>query len=194
MKQTKEFAFLTVIALVCYTNVARADDATLTRDNGYTYNNTNNSSLYDLYRAQEVSVDAFGVGTIGQQTIDHISGNRILHNGRAGAGLGVNYFFCRYLGIGADAYAENTTGPFIDSASGNLIARLPIGNTGLAPYIFGGGGYQFEEVKQGFGQAGAGLEFRFCRNVGLFADARYVITDHKTENYGVGRAGLRIAF
>jgi hypothetical protein len=194
MKLSKEFAFLSVISLLCCAQFARADDAALSSDKGNIYYNTNSGSLYDLYRSQEVSIDAFGVGTIGQQTIDHISGNRIRHNGRAGAGLGVGYFFCRYLGIGADTYAENTTGPFIDSASGNLIARLPIGNTGLAPYIFGGGGYQFEEVKQGFGQAGGGLEFRFCRNVGLFADARYVITDHKTENYGVGRTGVRITF
>ena len=87
----------------------------------------------------------------------------------------------------------NTTGPFIDSASGNLIARLPIGNTGLAPYIFGGGGYEFDTVHQGFGQVGGGLEFRFMEHAGVFIDARYVIAD-KTDNYGVGRAGLRINF
>jgi len=146
-----------------------------------------------LYRAQELSFDFFGTGTLGEQTIDHVSGDRIRHNGRLGAGIGANYFFCRYVGIGGDAYSEGTSHSFVYSTSGNLILRLPIGETGLAPYIFGGGGYQFDGVEQGFGQGGAGLEFRFTRNVGIFADARYVDAD-RSENYGVGRAGLRISF
>ena len=75
----------------------------------------------------------------------------------------------------------------------NLIARLPILDTGVAPYIFGGGGYQFDEVAQKFAQGGAGLEFRFARHVGFFVDARYVFAD-RTQNYGLGRAGLRLNF
>jgi hypothetical protein len=146
-----------------------------------------------FYRDHEISFDGFAVGEVGQQTLNHFNSESVAHHGHFGAGGGVNVFFCRYLGIGADAYSVNTTGPFIDSASGNLIARLPIANTGLAPYIFGGGGYQFDSVHQSFEQAGAGLEFRFMEHAGIFIDARYVFAD-KTENYGVGRAGLRINF
>jgi len=157
-------------------------------------NNQSDTALDSrLYRPNELSVDLFGTGSIGQQTINHLSGDRINHHGKLGAGAGLNYFFCRYLGIGGDAYAENTDRSFVDSTSGNLIARLPIGESGLAPYIFGGGGYQFDEVRQSFGQAGGGLEFRFTPNWGVFVDARYVMAD-KTENYGVARAGLRLSF
>jgi hypothetical protein len=37
------------------------------------------------------------------------------------------------------------------------------------------------------------MEFRFTPNIGLFADARYVLPD-RTKYYGVGRAGLRLSF
>jgi hypothetical protein len=146
-----------------------------------------------LYSSQEVSVDMFGMCSVGEQTIDHLSGNRLRDNGRLGVGGGLNYFFCRYVGVGGEAYSENPEHSFIDSTSGNLIGRLPIGETGLAPYVFGGGGYEFDNVEQKFAQAGGGLEFRFTKNIGIFTDARYVFAD-KTENYGVGRAGLRISF
>ena len=145
------------------------------------------------YRAQELSIDGFGSLSIGQETIDHLSGDAVKQDGRLGAGGGLNYFLTRCIGIGGDAYSENTAGHFIDSASGNLIARLPLGETGVAPYIFGGAGHQFDEVAQNFGQAGAGIEFRFMEHAGFFIDARYVFAD-RTDNYGVGRAGLRINF
>lgn len=165
-------------------------------------NNSNNSppdtsfssdNRSSYYHAHEFSIDGFGSGSLGQQYIDHISRHTLRHDARFGAGVGVNYFFTRCLGIGGDAYSENTSGPFIDSASGNLIGRMPIGNTGLAPYIFGGAGHQFDQVQQTFGQAGAGLEFRFTRNLGLFVDARYVFPD-QTENYGLARGGVRVSF
>ena len=167
---------------------ANAQDATTT-----TTSQQNTTPDSPFYRAQEISIDAFGTGSLREQTIDHISGARVDRNGRLGAGAGLNYFFCRYVGVGGDAYTENTAHDFIDSASGNLIARLPIGDTGIAPYVFGGGGYQFDEVSQKFAQGGAGVEFRFTRHLGFFVDARYVFAD-RTENYGVGRAGLRLSF
>jgi hypothetical protein len=172
---------------------ANAQDYTTIINQQNTINQSNITPDYPFYRAQELSLDLFGSGSVGQPTIDHFTGGRIEQNGRLGAGAGLNYFFCRYVGVGGDAYTENTRHDFIDSASGNLIGRLPIGDTGIAPYIFGGGGYQFDEVSQRFGQFGAGIEFRFCKNVGFFVDARYVVAD-KTDNYGVGRAGLRLSF
>ena len=160
-------------------------------------NATNNPSLNNdqnkYYRCNELSVDAFGSGSIGEYTINHLSGNRVRENTRFGAGAGVNYFITRNIGIGGDAYSENTTGPFIDSASGNLILRLPLGQSGFAPYIYGGGGYQFDMAKKGFVQAGGGMEYRFTRHVGVFIDARGVVP-RETKYYGVGRLGLRFAF
>jgi hypothetical protein len=145
------------------------------------------------YQGNELSLDAFGTAAIGQNDINHISGNRINHDARLGAGLGLNYFFIRYIGIGGDAYTEDTRHNFVDNASGNLIARLPLGNSGLAPYIYGGAGHKFDPINLSFAQAGGGIEFRFTHNVGLFVDARYVFAD-KIQNYGVGRTGVRISF
>ena len=110
-----------------------------------------------------------------------------------GGGLGLNYFFTRNLGVGAEAYSENTTGTFIDNASGNLILRLPLGQCGFAPYIFGGGGHQFDAAKLWFGQGGAGLEYRFTPHIGMFLDAR-MVWPNETKYYGVARLGVRFAF
>ena len=147
----------------------------------------------ELFRANETSIDAFGSISVGQRTIDNLSGNRVGDDGELGAGVGLNHFYTRYLGVGADAYSEDTDGGFIDNSSLNLILRLPIDELHLAPYVYGGGGYQFEPGDVAFGQAGAGLELRLDRDFGIFADARYVMTDG-TENFGVGRAGVRLTF
>jgi len=151
----------------------------------------NNQTAY--YRASELSLDGFGTASVGGYTLDHLSGSRVRQNTEGGAGAGINYFVTRYIGVGAEAYSENTTGVFIDNASANLTLRLPLGQSGFAPYAFGGGGHQFDMAKLWFGQAGAGMEFRFTRHVGLFLDARLVLPN-ETKYYGVARVGLRVAF
>jgi hypothetical protein len=147
----------------------------------------------DLYRANELSLDLFGGDTLGEHTIDNLSGSRIRHNSRLSAGLGLNYFITRYVGVAAEAYTESTAHSFVDDASGSLIVRLPIGETGLAPYVFGGGGHKFDPVVATFGHAGAGLEYRFSKNIGIFVDGRWVWPD-RAGDYFFGRAGVRIAF
>jgi hypothetical protein len=160
-------------------------------------NATNKPGSYfdqgDLYRASELSVDAFGTASIGKYTLDHPSDARVRHNARLGAGAGINYFFTRNIGIGAEAYSENTTGTFVDSASANLTLRLPLGQSGFAPYVFGGGGRHFDALKEWFAQAGAGVEYRFTPHVGVFVDARGVLPD-EARYYGVARLGMRFAF
>ena len=146
-----------------------------------------------LYRANELSVDFFGTGSIGQQTIDHFSGDRVSHDVRLGLGAGVNYFLTEHWGIGGDIYSESAKHFTIDSGSVNLIFRLPLGDSGLAPYGFGGVGHQFDGVEQWFGQFGVGIEFRFTPNWSLFTDLRYVCAA-RSDNYGVGRVGVRFAF
>jgi len=185
MKTFKNSVALMVVTWLGGIMGASADDAVA--------KNSDDTSLdYPKYRSQELSIDLFGSGSVGQETINHISGSRLRHDGLVGGGGGITYFFLRYLGVGGDFDAEGRH-HFFDSASGNIYARLPIANTGLAPYIYGGGGYQFQDVSQSFGQAGAGLEFRFCRHVGIFVDGRYVIAN-RTDNYGLARAGLRVTF
>jgi len=147
----------------------------------------------DYYRSSELSVDAFGTGSLGEYTLQHLSGPRVRQDVRFGVGAGINYFITRNIGIGADAYSENTTGAFIDSASASLILRLPLGQSGFAPYAFGGGGHQFDMAQMWFGQFGAGMEYRFTPHVGVFLDARGVLPN-ETKYYGVARVGLRFAF
>jgi hypothetical protein len=147
----------------------------------------------DMYRANEFSVDLFGGGTLDEHDIDRLSGARIHNDGRLGLGAGGNYFFVKNLGISGEAYSENPHPKVVGEASGSVVLRFPIGESGLSPYIFGGGGHQFEPQTATFAHGGAGLEFRFSPNVGVFADGRWVSTD-RIGNYGMARAGFRFAF
>ena len=147
----------------------------------------------ELYRANEFSVDMFGSASIGKYTINNLSRARVQANTRLGAGLGVNYFITRNLGLSADAYSESLASTFVDSASANLTLRLPLGQSGFAPYVYGGGGHQADPARFWFAQVGAGMEYRFCPNWAMFLDARWVIPE-QTKYYGVARLGMRFAF
>jgi hypothetical protein len=188
----------TILAAGSSLRAADADSSTeTTASSSATGNmNTDQSVQYDrndYYRANELSLDGFGMGSVGNYTLEHPSNQRIRQNSQGGAGAGINYFITRHVGVGAEAYSQNTTGVFIDNVSGNLLLRLPLGQSGFAPYVLGGGGHQLDAAKLWFGQAGAGMEYRFCHNVGIFIDARCV-WPNETKYYGVGRVGLRFAF
>ena len=86
-----------------------------------------------LFRANELSLDLFGSLSVGQEVLQDISADRVKDDGRLGAGLGLNYFFTRFVGVGADAYSENTSHSFVDTASANLIVRFPFEGAHLAP-------------------------------------------------------------
>ena len=152
-----------------------------------------NDDTAEKYGAKETTLDLFGTGSIGQRTLDNITDETVKHDLRLGAGAGLNYFFTRNLGLGAEAYSENTGHSVVDNASASLIARFPLGQSGFAPYVYGGAGHQFDPIELNYLHAGGGLEYRFTRRLGLFVDARYVFTD-ETENYGLGRVGVRIGF
>jgi hypothetical protein len=147
---------------------------------------------FDLYHPCEFSIDGSLVGVLHEY--DFNNGGLHRRNYRFGGDAGANFFFTKYIGIGGDAYALTThNSTFVDTATGNLIFRIPIGNTGLAPYFFGGAGYEFERVDQLVGGGGVGLEFRLVRHFSIFADARYLAAV-KTPDYGMARAGVRISF
>lgn len=69
--------------------------------------------------------------------------NRFLGNHAWGGGGAINYFFTRNFGVGLEGTALRATG-YNQDMSGqfglNLLARLPIGNTGWAPYAIAGVG------------------------------------------------------
>lgn len=185
------------ITTAALTQTGRADDAMPPLQTNQVVQATSVTSTNqldgDLFRANEMSVDIFGTLSYGQKVIDNPSLKRVNNNGHGGVGVGLNYFFTRILGVGADAYSENTRSTFVDNVSGNLILRLPIEAIHLAPYIYGGGGYQFEHIQRSFAQFGGGLDFRFTKSIGLFVDGRYVMTDG-IPNFGLARAGVRFAF
>lgn len=146
-----------------------------------------------VFKADEFSLDLFGTLSIGEQTINRLSRDRVRDDGRLGLGIGGNYFFSRIFGVSGEGYTENTSHSFVDNASGSLVFRIPLDRIRLAPYAFGGGGYQFDPIEQAFLHAGGGLEYRFTDAMGLFADARYVATED-SKDFGVGRLGLRLGF
>lgn len=144
------------------------------------------------FTANEFNVDVFG-SFLGQENkIEDVFKTNI-RKGKWGGGVGVNYFLTRELGIGADMNIPANNGNFVDSVSGSLIARLPFESTGLAPYVFGGGGRQTDPEWQWTGHVGVGLEFRMNPITGIFTDARYVWAD-KTSDSVLLRAGLRFVF
>lgn len=120
------------------------------------------------------------------------------HDGNGG-GVGVNYFFHRYFGIGLSGNVLGGRAHGVWQPSVDLILRYPleIGNHFcIAPYVFGGGGGQFDDKKSGTLNAGAGIEYRVTPHVGLFVEGRYTWTLGRPNNnaFDQGRAGVRFAF
>ena len=163
-----------------------------------------------LFRDQELQIDAFGLGDFyrgagrfnyyGQPNSPGLSGRPAW-----GGGLGVNYFFARYFGIGIeqDIYGRRPGANNYGDAGytrwatiGTLYVRYPICEWNLAPYLMIGGGANYGNTPkadfalpgggvakaktyaagQGFGHVGGGLEYRITENVGLFSDARYLFS------------------
>ncbi len=142
------------------------------------------------FRGQELQIDAFTAGAFYDE-------------GRPGwgGGLGINYFFNKYVGIGyeQDIVGRERVGgskSYAEWASvGNLFLRYPICSLSLAPYAMVGGGGAYGSGKgYGFGNVGGGLEYRVTDNIGLFSDARYVYSGEVPRNAVLGRAGVRFAF
>lgn len=142
----------------------------------------------DLFRANEWSVDVFGTYVVTESSGRYQDG--------FGGGLGVNYFFTRYIGIGLDGYAwegDRANDDAVGAISGSLILRLPMDKYHIAPYVFGGPGGVFGPINEFSGHIGGGFEVRITHHIGVFADARYVFTE-ESNDYIVPRLGLRFIF
>jgi hypothetical protein len=117
-----------------------------------------------------------------------------IHHGSMGGGLGVNYFASPTLGLGVDLNIPNNGGSFVDTYTANLIVRYPLGKSGLAAYLNGGGGRAYDPDLQWVGQLGLGLEYRTYHKSGLFVDARYVWGEKHSTDTLLLRGGLRLVF
>jgi hypothetical protein len=160
------------------------DTTTVTTTNRVTTTKWGNTSG-EPFPAYQLSLQAFGTyATRGRE-----GGSKK----ELGGGLGLTYFFTRYVGLGADTYVAEWKLPY--RVNGSVILRLPLPEqlSHLAVYGFGGGGREFKDVPQFTWHGGGGLEFKFCRQLGLFADVREVFPD-KTASYTLARAGVNIGF
>ncbi len=136
------------------------------------------------FRDTEFQVDVFYTGFFGGKGTYFETGS--------GGGIGLNFFFAKYFGIGYEGsvYSGNN-GQWLPIA-GNFFIRYPICSLNLAPYVMVGGGGTWDGHGTGFGNVGGGLEYRFSDNIGLFADGRYYYGG--TGNVANLRSGIRVAF
>jgi len=164
--------------------------------NAWTGNHFESHYQGPLYSSQEVSLDLFA-SYINPEGEFHDLFETSIRNGFWGGGAGVNYFFTRELGIGGDFNMSSKPDDLalVDQATGNLIFRIPIGNTGLAPYAIGSGGRAISPRWDWVYGGGVGMEFRFNPTTGIFSDARFLLANHSDDpNRLLIRTGVRITF
>ena len=146
------------------------------------------------YTANELNFEFFGMGTLGRSSLSDIAPDDIERDGNFGPGLGLSFFPHRCFGFQGEAYSDSSRGEhYVDAIGGHFVGRLPVGDGGVAPYILGGIGRQFDPGIQWTWDAGVGVEWRFLRHLGVFTDARFVWAD-KSREYGLARLGFKFGF
>jgi hypothetical protein len=139
------------------------------------------------FKDTELQIDVFGTYT------DTEGGG---YSDGLGGGVGVNYFFMRYLGVGVDGNIFDGDANGVWQANGKLIARFPIelGGLCLAPYVFATGGVQADGVTTGTYGAGGGLELRIVpEKLGVFAEGKYQWSASSNDS-AQARVGVRLVF
>jgi hypothetical protein len=137
------------------------------------------------FRNTEFQLDLFGAGGFYDNDYPNWGG-----------GLGANFFFLRYIGIGVEQDLVGRKGLKSEwSTIGNFFLRYPICSWNLTPYaMVGGGGFYGNAHDRGAGHVGGGVEVRFTNNIGLFTDARWFYSCEDPRSSLLARSGLRIAF
>jgi hypothetical protein len=136
------------------------------------------ATAQDLFKANEVNLLVFG---------DYVD----RQDDEWGGGLGINYFFSRYIGLGASSHVENFSGSAIDNVAGEVYLRMPLGRVPVAPYGVGTGGYSFDYERWFYG-GGGGLEWRLSKEVGIFGDWQYLFYDKGDFDGWMVRFGFRL--
>jgi opacity protein-like surface antigen len=122
-------------------------------------------------------------------------------NGGFGGGLGLDYFFLRYFGLGVEGnwFPGGEHDAAITQIIGNVFLRYPValngGRASIAPYLFAGGGGLWDSHRSAVeGHIGGGLDWRFSEHWGVFADIRYAWTTYQSVDITEFRSGIRFAF
>ena len=136
--------------------------------------------------------DAFGPGLVFD-----VFGGAFLPDGgddALGGGVGVGYFFNRYVGLDIN-YGVYATDSEHHQFDGNLVLRAPIDSLCIAPYALVGGGFSTNGSTDGQYQVGGGLDVRLqsLSNLGIFAEGLYHFGDENPD-FTTVRLGLRIPF
>lgn len=106
------------------------------------------------------------------------------------AGLGLNAFVTRNIGVGVSTDLQNLNGHLIDSVSLRGIYRVPIDRTALYGY---GGATRYLKAEEWAINLGVGAEVRFAPNAGPFLEAGMIkLLRHGAE--ATGRVGFRVSF
>ena len=148
------------------------------------------------YADQELSLDLFASYINPEGRFGDLFETN-LRQGFWGGGAGVNYFFTRYVGLGADFNISSKPDDLnlVDQVTGNVLVRLPLGNSGLAPYMIGSGGRAMSPRYDWLYGGGLGLEMRINPKTGIFSDARFLWANQtQADNRLLIRAGVRLAF
>lgn len=137
----------------------------------------------DKFNAPDVTLDLFGTWS---------DQNRFgADDENFGGGVGVTAYFMRFFGISADSWLEEWRVPYRANAS--VLLRVPLGQSGLAPYAIGGGGRQWKYVPQWSLHAGGGLQLKMNEHTAIFGDWRRVFPED-TDDYHLVRFGLNVGF
>ena len=137
------------------------------------------------FRDSEIQLDLFGSGGFYQAS-----------EPAWGGGVGVNYFFLKYVGIGAEQTIVGREDIAEWGTFGNFFLRYPICSWNVAPYAVAGLGAVYGQTDATLaGTVGGGIEYRFTDNIGIFVDARWLYnTDFSNNGAVVTRTGFKFAF
>jgi hypothetical protein len=149
------------------------------------------------FHAHEWQIDSSTAGLVGMSGGESKQG--------LGGNLGVSYFFSKYLGLGVDDSVGSEHNAGMSGFSGlqaytslqaDLLLRYPICAWNLAPYAMIGGGATWGPSSQGDGNVGGGFEWRFMKNLGFFADCRWLYGNNGNFalSQALPRVGIRLSF
>lgn len=142
------------------------------------------------YRGNEFSMAAFGTYQAMGEKVGDAEG--------FGAGLEFDYFVFKNFGAAlATSKANFQSGAFFENLSIGPVIRLPIGKSIFSPFVDGGIGFNFNSNDDRYYYVGGGIEARWSRHFGTFADCQYIFrSDIKAvdDNQVQARLGVRWAF